>query len=173
MSRLFLLLSIIEKNQSVLAILTAILVIISIYTSNLYQMVKLPSAGSAQAVSKEFMQSDDYNGEDQLKLLKKIQQRESDSFYRIDWMVGTRNNTPIVQNFNGFSVYSSILNKHLLNYYLYDMEIDMGRESVSRYMTLGDRTNLYSILSGKYYIAEKEKWLFLTNLKKFFLRVTM
>ena len=120
-------------------------------------MVKLPSTGSAQAVSKEFMQSDDYNGEDQLKLLKKIQQRESDSFYRIDWMVGTRNNTPIVQNFNGFSVYSSILNKHLLNYYLYDLEIDMGRESVSRYMTLGDRTNLYSILSGKYYIAEKGK----------------
>lgn len=120
-------------------------------------MVKLPRSGSAQTVTKEFMRSDAYNGKDQQELIRKIQDREGDSFYRIDWMVGTRNNTPIVQDFNGFSVYSSILNKHLLYYYLYDLEVDMGRESVSRYMTLGDRANLYSILSGKYLIAEKGK----------------
>lgn len=146
-----------KKSQRFFVILTVTLILISIFTSNVYQMVKLPSSGSAQAVTKEFMRSDAYNGKDQQELIRKIQDREGDSFYRIDWMVGTRNNTPIVQDFNGFSVYSSILNKHLLYYYLYHLEVDMGRESVSRYMTLGDRANLYSILSGKYLIAEKGK----------------
>lgn len=157
-----------KKSQRFFAILTVTLILISITTSNVYQMVKLPSAGSAQAVTKEFMQSDEYNGKDQLELIRKIQERENDSFYRIDWMVGTRNNTPIVQDFNGFSVYSSILNKHLLYYYLYDLEIDMGRESVSRYMTLGDRANIYSILSGKYLIAEKGKKAIPHQFKKLF-----
>lgn len=117
-------------------------------------MIKLPNADHTKAVSNEYMKSDHYNGEDQLKLIGEIQQQESDPFYRIDWMIETRNNTPIVQDFNGFSVYSSILNKHLLYYYLYDLEIDMGRESVSRYGTLGDRANLHSILAGKYYVTE-------------------
>src|SRR5690606_24164335 len=63
-----------------------------------------------------------------------------------------RNNTPIVQDFQGLSAYSSILNKNLLFFYLYDLEIDMGRESVSRYATLGNRANLHSMLQGKYVI---------------------
>lgn len=154
---IFFILYIWKKNQMFYVILTVTLILICLFTSNVYQIVKLPSSGSAQAVTKEFMRSDAYNGKEQQELIRKIQDREDDSFYRIDWMVGTRNNTPIVQDFNGLSVYSSILNKHLLYYYLYDLEIDMGRESVSRYMTLGDRANLYSILSGKYLIAEKSK----------------
>jgi uncharacterized membrane protein YfhO len=88
-------------------------------------------------------------------------------------MIETRNNTPVVQDFNGFSVYSSILNKHLLYYYLHDLEIDMGRESVSRYGILGDRTNLHSILAGKYYITEKSDQSIPYDLKKIFQREIM
>lgn len=145
-----------SKTKKALAILITGLIVTSIYTSNLYQMIKLPQAGSSKEVSRDLMLSNEYNGSDQLKLIKQIKEQEPDPFYRIDWMIETRNNTPIVQDFNGFSVYSSILNKYLLYYYLYDLEIDMGRESVSRYSTLGDRANLYSILQGKYYITEKE-----------------
>lgn len=144
------------KKRVMLHILCVTLVIISMYTSNFYQMIKLSSEGSAIA-SKQVMHSDQYNGKNQNELIYKIKQKEQDSFFRIDWMIGSRNNTPIVQDFNGFSVYSSILNKYLLYYYLYDLEIDMGRESVSRYMTLGDRANLLSLLRGKYYFEEKEK----------------
>src|SRR5699024_9717670 len=144
-----------KRNKLFFAILSVMLVMLSLYTSNLYQMIKLPNGESKQAVTKEYMKSDQYNGRDQLELIQEIQQQEGDPFYRMDWMIETRNNTPLVQDFHGFSVYSSILNKHLLYYYLYDLEIDMGRESVSRYGTLGDRANLHSILSGKYYITEK------------------
>lgn len=144
------------KRRLLFHIFCISLIVIAIYTSNIYQMIKLSGEGSANA-SQQVMNSDKYNGKDQRELIEQIKQREHDSFYRIDWMIGTRNNTPIVQDFHGFSVYSSILNKHLLYFYLYDLEIDMGRESASRYMTLGDRANLHSLLRGKYYITDEKK----------------
>ncbi|MGP7817111.1 YfhO family protein [Niallia sp. 01092] len=146
-----------KKNKQLLAGLAAGILISSIYLANQYQEEKLSNKGNVKEVSKALMLSDAYNGKDQRALIEKIKEQESDPFARIDWMLDTRNNTPIVQNFNGFSVYSSILNKHLLFFYLFDLEIDMGRESVSRYASLGDRANLYSILEGKYYIEKKGK----------------
>ncbi|MBR3379030.1 MAG: YfhO family protein, partial [Bacillus sp. (in: Bacteria)] len=47
------------------------------------------------------------------------------------------------------------LNQHLLHFYWNDLQIDMGRESVSRYATMGDRANLYSLTYGKYYMRDK------------------
>ncbi|WP_445487691.1 YfhO family protein [Niallia sp. 03133] len=144
-----------KKNKKIFAGLTIALFISCVYIANQYQKEKLSDKGLMKEASKNFMQSDAYNGKDQLELVKKIQSQEKDPFARIDWMIDMRNNTPIVQNFKGFSIYSSILNKQLLFFYLFDLEIDMGRESVSRYGTLGDRANLYSLLNGTYYIAEK------------------
>ncbi|MFC7063731.1 YfhO family protein [Halobacillus seohaensis] len=126
-----------------------------IVIANLTQYV-ISEMGNVHKVSQSYLQSDDYNGEEQRNLLQKIEDRESSPFYRIDWKIGYLNNTPIVQDFNGMSVYSSILNRHLLFFYLYDLNINTGRESVSRYATLGSRANLYSLLQGKYMMKEKD-----------------
>ncbi len=114
------------------------------------------SEHSLKKVSKSYLTSKDYNGEEQRELLQKMKERGSSPFYRIDWTIGYLNNTPIVQDFNGISAYSSILNQNLLYLYLYDLNIDMGRESVSRFSTLGNRANLYSLLQGKYMMREKD-----------------
>lgn len=147
-----------KKSKWVGVTLSILLVGVSLVSVNSFQKEQLTfKKGSTFGVSKEFMLSEAYYGEDQRTLIQKIQEEESDPFARIDWMVPTRNNTPIVQDFKGMSIYSSILNKHLLFFYLHNLKIDMGRESVSRYASLGDRANLYSILNGKYYIAKKGK----------------
>ncbi|WP_430001249.1 YfhO family protein [Metabacillus fastidiosus] len=146
-----------RKNKQLLWIPSIVLIILNIYIANSYEEIKLSYGGKVQQSSTDFMLSDEYNGEEQRELIKKIQKEEDDPFARIDWMTPFRYNTPIVQEFKGLSVYSSILNEHLLKFYLYDLKINMGWESVSRYGTLGDRANLYSILNGKYYIAEKNK----------------
>lgn len=143
-----------KNNPRTVVLLSIFIVAISLYTSNFFQYVKLSVAGDVRESSLEFMQGDAYIHDDQLEIVREIRAREGDAFYRIDWMTPLRNNTPLVQGFNGFSVYSSILNKELLYFYLYDLEIDMGRESVSRYGTLGNRANLASMLAGKYYIAK-------------------
>lgn len=142
-----------RKKAGVL--LSAAVILTSVLIPNFYQEERLTVTGTEYRVSKEFMNSRDYNGADQQELIRLVQEGNDDSLARIDWMIPLRNNTPIVQDFRGMSVYSSILNKELLWFYLSDLEIDMGRESVSRYASLGDRANLYSILMGKYYIAEK------------------
>lgn len=142
-------------GRRTMAMLVVFLVISSLFTSNFYQYVKLSQEGDVQSSTKEWMHSEAYYSDDQRALLQRIQDEEEDEFYRIDWMTPSRNNTPIVQQFNGFSVYSSILNHHLLYFYLYDVEIDTGKESVSRYGTVGNRANLASVLAGKYYIAKK------------------
>ncbi|WP_038704894.1 YfhO family protein [Planococcus sp. PAMC 21323] len=135
--------------------LMASLVIWTLLFANLYQTEKILDQGNISQVSKELMTGVEYDDPEINELLDYIHARENDELYRIDWMEGVRNNTPIVQDFRGFSAYSSILNKNLLYFYLYDLEIDMGRESVSRYATLGNRANLYSMLQGKYIIRSR------------------
>ncbi|HLU23503.1 MAG TPA: YfhO family protein [Bacillaceae bacterium] len=145
----------INHNKVYHTILPILLISSSIFISYGYQKVKLSHAGTKNEVSAEVIVGDTYNGPDTNSLISKIKKYENDPFYRIEWMYPTRNNTPITQRFNGFSAYSSILNKDLLYFYYFNLDIDMGRESLSRYGTLGDRSNLYSILGGKYYISHK------------------
>lgn len=126
----------------------------SLWIANTFQAEKLSFVGTDEEVSKDWVASDAYDGDDQQELIDLLNVREKDPFMRIDWMIPERNNTPLVQDFRGFSAYSSILNAHLLHFYWHDLMIDMKRESVSRYATLGDRTNLYSLLYGKYVIKD-------------------
>lgn len=124
-------------------------------SANIYQVEKLLEDGDIWQISEELITGSEYDDPEIRGLLEEIQARDNGDTYRIEWMEGVRNNTPIVQDFRGLSAYSSILNENLLHFYLYDLEIDMARESVSRYATLGKRVNLHSLLQGKYTILPK------------------
>ncbi|MGG0642595.1 YfhO family protein [Sporosarcina gallistercoris] len=130
----------------------------TLVTVNLYQEEKLTGNHpkveqvQGQGIPQSFFTSDAYNGSASRELIQQLTKGEEDPLARIEWMIGTRNNTPIVQDFLGTSIYSSILNQHLLHFYLDDLSIDMGRESVSRYAGFGGRANLYSLLNGVYAI---------------------
>lgn len=129
----------------------------SVLVANTYQKYVLSESSGIKNVTKSYLTSNEYNGEEQRRLLNNIRKDDKgDPYTRIDWMNGVRNNTPLMQDFNGFSAYSSILNRDLLLFYWEDLQIDMGRESVSRYASMGDRANLYSLLYGKYYMTEKD-----------------
>lgn len=149
-----------NKKQWVTWLIMASLLFTTLLTANEFQEENLLYKDRGKnndldhGISREYMEGENYYGIDQRTLIQKLQTAETDPFARIDWMIDTRNNTPIVQDFKGMSVYSSILNKHLLSFYLNDLEIDMRRESVSRYASLGDRANLYSILNGTYTIRK-------------------
>lgn len=140
------------QKSTALNIVGTVLMVWLIVFVNFYQSEKILEMGNVSQVSKELITGEDYDDPEIRGLLEQIHSRENDEMYRIEWMQGVRNNTPIVQNFQGLSAYSSILNKNLLYFYLYDMEIDMQRESVSRYATLGNRANLFSLVRGKYII---------------------
>ncbi|TWT16054.1 YfhO family protein [Planomicrobium sp. CPCC 101079] len=153
---LFMFLFIKFKKSAFKLALIGYLFVWMVVSANIYQSEKLIGAGELSKVNEELITGPEYDDPEIRGLLKKIEQRDAGITYRIDWMEGVRNNTPLVQNFRGLSAYSSILNKNLLFFYLYDLEIDMARESVSRYATLGNRANLFSLLQGKYVIAPKD-----------------
>ncbi|MEM1504990.1 YfhO family protein [Domibacillus sp. 8LH] len=148
---------VIRKSRHIKSIMALLIILTSIGVANAYQENRLSVSGTSFKVSKEYMNSDQYRGADQQKVIALIQEQETDPLARIDWTLQRRNNTPIIHGFKGMSAYSSILNEHLLFFYLKDLYIDMGWESVSRYGTLGDRANLESLLMGKYYIKKKEE----------------
>ncbi|QOQ55855.1 YfhO family protein [Bacillus amyloliquefaciens] len=132
-----------------------VILLTAVLTANTYEKYALSEGGKIYTVSHTFMTGPDYKGKEQAELIQHLKEKDPDPFARLDWMNGVFNNTPIIYGFNGFSVYSSILNRNLLSFYWNDLQIDMGRESVSRYATLGNRANLYSLLYGKYYMTEK------------------
>ena len=143
-----------DRSQEIAAI--GFVIITLIFSVNGFQYVLLITSGNTQSVTESLITGADYDDPEIKGLLHSIHLHEESFFYRVDWMEGIRNNTPIVQGFHGASAYSSILNKEILQFYLYDLEIDMGRESVSRYATLGNRTNLYSLLHAKYVISHHD-----------------
>ncbi|BBP87970.1 hypothetical protein BsIDN1_15880 [Bacillus safensis] len=117
------------------------LIVVSLLTAGVYQQGYLSERSNIKSVSDTYLNSEAYAGHEQMKLIQQIQSRSSkDPLARIDWMNGVRNNTPLFEGFQGMSAYSSILNQHLLNFYWNDLQIDMGRESVSRYATMGGQS---------------------------------
>ncbi|WP_077305376.1 YfhO family protein [Terribacillus halophilus] len=123
---------------------------------NAHQEEQLTNAGNVETSTLKFLTSDKYASKEQQRLIREVLSSD-DRFTRLEWKTDNRNNTNLVQGFPGVSIYSSILNKNLLFFYYYDMNIDMKRESVSRISGFGNRANLYSLLNGKYIMYDKQE----------------
>ncbi|QXE02111.1 YfhO family protein [Terribacillus sp. DMT04] len=123
---------------------------------NAHQEEQLTNAGNVETSTLTYLKSDKYANKEQQELIREVLDSD-DRFTRLEWKTDNRNNTNLVQGFPGVSIYSSILNKELLFFYYYDMNIDMKRESVSRISGFGSRANLYSLLNGKYIMYDKRE----------------
>ncbi|WP_100012833.1 YfhO family protein [Lentibacillus sediminis] len=143
------------NNQKAWYALLASIVISQLILGNQFQYKELFIGGGVENTTKEYILSSNYYSEEQQALIDEVLAADSDALSRITWIADGRNNTPIIQGFPGTSLYSSILNGHVLEFYYHDLRIDMKRESVSRYSMFGDRANLHSMLRGKYAMYEK------------------
>ncbi|MGG0658377.1 YfhO family protein [Rummeliibacillus pycnus] len=139
-----------SQNSAILFV-----IIFMIGYANVFQAIRLTEVDkNSYASTTQFMASDKYNSSEQQRLIQYMKHHLTNDTARIDWMADDRNNTPIVQDFKGESVYSSVLNGDVLNMYQRDLQIDMGKESVSRYATLGARTNLMSLWQTQFYMRK-------------------
>ena len=139
-------------------IITAVFAIMtSVVVANQYQYEKLFERGSMNETTQEFLMSEDYMDADQIELLDEAAQEDPDALSRTTWIKDPqRTNTPLYLDFYGAGAYSSILNEELLMFYYNDLQIDLGRESISRYSDFGRRANIYSLLRGEYAMFEKD-----------------
>lgn len=168
-----------ELEQSLIAVSALVIILVYMALSNLsnhqavwllsvtiivansavlyqFQEEKIYKAGNVEESTKDYILSDEYYSKEQRELIQEVLQEDEQPLARMEWKTDGRNNTPIIQGFTGTSVYSSVLNQNLLFFYYHDLEIDMKRESVSRYAGFGDRANLHSLFAGKYVMRNKE-----------------
>lgn len=90
------------------------------------------------------MQAPDYHSQTLQRNIDQITQNQS-PFERIDYMSTYSVNSSMIYGFNGVSLYSSIFDGHIMDYYDKLLQINMEYDSNSTYRLLGDRANLYAL----------------------------
>ncbi|MCS4486576.1 YfhO family protein [Staphylococcus americanisciuri] len=91
----------------------------------------------------DLLHSPDYHSDIMQKKINKMKDKQS-PLDRIDY-IGVVANTGMLYRFNSLSLYSSIFDGEILEYYDKLMQINMGLDYNSYYRTLGDRANLLSL----------------------------
>ncbi|MBE5674952.1 YfhO family protein [Staphylococcus sp. SS87] len=91
------------------------------------------------------MKQHDYHSSYISQLIKNINHSAKDSLNRIDYMSDYALNSPFIYHYNGISLYSSIFNGDILNYYDKSLQINMPIDKNSTYRLLGNRQNLMSL----------------------------
>ncbi|OFJ76650.1 YfhO family protein [Staphylococcus sp. HMSC056G08] len=79
------------------------------------------------------------------KKIKAIQKENQDDLMRIDYMSVYGLNSPFIYNYNGISLYSSIFDGEILNYYDNVMQINMPIDKNSTYRLFNNRANLMAL----------------------------
>ncbi len=73
---------------------------------------------------------------------------------RIDWRVLEQDNTPMYQSFNGVSLYSSIFDGNIIDFYYNQLKINIKEESISRYAAFQERSNLESLFNVRFLVRK-------------------
>lgn len=90
------------------------------------------------------MHAADYHSSNLQNAIDSIVNRQ-EPLERIDYMSSYAVNSSMIYHFNGLSLYSSIFDGEILQYYDKLMQINMEYDSNSTYRLLGDRANLYAL----------------------------
>lgn len=102
-----------------------------------------------ERANKSYINASLFNTPLQRQLISQMTHYKSED-ERIDWRVNEQDNTPMYQHFKGVSIYSSIFNHNILDYYYDALKINMQEESVSRYQSTNARQNINSLFSIKF-----------------------
>lgn len=94
------------------------------------------------------MSKDSYHNDKLQKAFDRIH-KEGDPFSRIDYLSFSAQNSPFIYGYNGLSIYSSLFNGDVLNYYDKTMQIAQPIDKNSTYRLLGNRANLMALWNAK------------------------
>ncbi|UDI78443.1 YfhO family protein [Staphylococcus taiwanensis] len=93
-----------------------------------------------------FMNDSSYHNQALAKKIDTLNDKHAnDPFHRIDYMSMYALNSPFIYHYNGISLYSSIFDGAILNYYDKQMQINMPVDKNSTYRYLGNRANLEAL----------------------------
>ncbi|ARQ06714.1 YfhO family protein [Macrococcoides canis] len=143
-----------KKHQQMLYI--AMIIVILIFNWDIIRVHnKLDNynPGINDRAKMSYIESSVYDSPLQQHIIDQLK-RKTKADERIDWRVLEQDNTPMYQGFKGVSLYSSIFDGALVDFYFKDMKINLKEESVSRYSTFQSRSNLESLFNVKYLVRK-------------------
>ncbi|WP_244625438.1 YfhO family protein [Macrococcoides canis] len=143
-----------KKQQQMLYI--AMIIVILIFNWDIIRVHnKLDNynPGINNRAKMSYIESSVYDSPLQQHIIDQLK-RKTKADERIDWRVLEQDNTPMYQGFKGVSLYSSIFDGALVDFYFKDMKINLKEESVSRYSTFQSRSNLESLFNVKYLVRK-------------------
>lgn len=97
------------------------------------------------AVTRDHVTTPKYFNKKLNHAIKDIQSSSKDPLNRIDYMSNYGLNSPFIYHYNGISLYSSIFDGDILDYYDNTMQINMPIDKNSTYRLLNNRANLMAL----------------------------
>ncbi|RPF57850.1 YfhO family protein [Abyssicoccus albus] len=123
--------------------------ILTLMTSAVHTNYQIFHPGITDRGHLYYLDTNQYNSELQQHYVDQVSNLMRDED-RLDWRVDEQDNTPMYQNFKGFSLYSSIFDGHIIDFYYNDLKINLKHESISRYSRLQSRANLHALFGVNY-----------------------
>lgn len=104
----------------------------------------------------EYIKTNEYDSDLQRQIATELNKKLLPS-QRIDWSVNKQDNAPMYQGFKGLSIYSSIFDGNIVDFYFKELKINLKDEIISKYSGLNSRSNLESLMNVKYLVRNKNE----------------
>lgn len=129
--------------------LTALVVIFTMVVSASHTDEEIYHPGITDRNHLFYINSNHYSSERQKYNIDQIQQMKKPE-QKVDFKVRDQDNTPMYMGFNGTSIYSSIINGNIIDFYYDDLKVNFTHESISRHSSFQYRSNLFSLFNADY-----------------------
>nr|WP_315527181.1 YfhO family protein [Carnobacterium maltaromaticum] len=144
------------NNPYLKVVYFVLLLSISIVVGINYQKNILFENFYVKAMTKELVQNEDFSGNEAIKKFINIVEKE-EKFNRIDYKNYNMPNMSLIEDYNGTSLYSSLINKNITDFYIKHLKINTGGDAVNTYAGFNNRSNLLSIFNANYVVLKDEK----------------
>ncbi|WP_414043339.1 YfhO family protein [Macrococcus sp. EM39E] len=142
-----------KAKQTTYYIMIAAIVLLNWDTVRVHNIYDNYNPGIEERAKMSYIESSVYDSPLQRQIISELKKGLKPG-ERIDWRVLEQDNTPMYQNFNGVSLYSSIFDGSLIDFYYKQLKINIKEESLSRYSTFNSRSNLESLFNVKYLVRK-------------------
>src|SRR5699024_9255380 len=138
-----------RERKALTGAATALIIIFTLIVSASHTDEEIYHPGIIDRNHLFYINSNHYSSERQRYNIDQIQQMKAPE-QKIDFKVRDQDNTPMYMGFNGTSIYSSIINGNIVDFYYNDLKVNFTHESISRYASFQYRSNLFSLFNTDY-----------------------
>lgn len=145
-----------KERRPVIMTLAVLVVIFTMTVSASHTEAEIYHPGITDRNHLFYINSNHYRSELQQYNIDHIKDMKSTG-QKIDYRVREQDNTPMYMGFSGTSMYSSIIDGEIIDFYYNDLKVNFPHESISRYASFQSRSNLYSLMKADYMMRENEE----------------